>query len=142
MLGIKDGGVIPMSITGSSLVDQEGNLQAIVIIARDMRQSKLIVELDEANKQLQQEIMKRKGFEQQLRNSHDALEKRVEERTRELQMSYQKLAHAGRLSSLGEMATGMAHEINQPLAGIARGLTTLSYLNYTRYVPIIAVIVA
>ncbi len=30
-----------------------------------------------------------------------------------------QLAHAGRLSSLGEMATGIAHEINQPLAIIS-----------------------
>ncbi|MGB0712429.1 MAG: sensor histidine kinase, partial [Gammaproteobacteria bacterium] len=29
-----------------------------------------------------------------------------------------ELAHAGRLSTMGEMATGLAHELNQPLAAI------------------------
>ncbi len=34
----------------------------------------------------------------------------------ELKEKQTQLAHAGRLSSLGEMATGVAHEINQPLS--------------------------
>ena len=36
------------------------------------------------------------------------------------------LTHAGRLATLGEMATGIAHEINQPLAGISY---TAAFLN-------------
>jgi signal transduction histidine kinase len=35
---------------------------------------------------------------------------------RELREKQSQLAHAGRLTALGEMATGIAHEINQPLA--------------------------
>ena len=42
--------------------------------------------------------------------------KRTEE---ELRIKEMQLIHAGRLSSLGEMATGVAHEINQPLAIIS-----------------------
>jgi len=42
--------------------------------------------------------------------------KRAEKELREKEM---QLIHAGRLSSLGEMATGVAHEINQPLAIIS-----------------------
>ncbi|MCL0075810.1 PAS domain S-box protein [Dehalococcoidia bacterium] len=42
--------------------------------------------------------------------------KRAEEDLRAKEM---QLIHAGRLSSLGEMATGVAHEINQPLAIIS-----------------------
>ncbi len=34
----------------------------------------------------------------------------------ELQEKQAQIAHAGRLSSLGEMATGIAHELNQPLS--------------------------
>jgi histidine kinase len=37
----------------------------------------------------------------------------------ELREKETQLIHAGRLSSLGEMATGVAHEINQPLAIIS-----------------------
>ncbi|MCH8037056.1 MAG: response regulator, partial [Proteobacteria bacterium] len=42
-------------------------------------------------------------------------QRRVEESERQLRS---QLAHAGRLSAVGNMATGLAHEINQPLAAI------------------------
>ncbi len=37
----------------------------------------------------------------------------------ELRQSHDKLTHFGRLSTMGEMASGLAHEINQPLTAIA-----------------------
>ena len=46
----------------------------------------------------------------------------VTERLREkeeLQRHQEKLAHITRLSTMGEMATGLAHELNQPLAAIS-----------------------
>jgi two-component system sensor histidine kinase TtrS len=36
----------------------------------------------------------------------------------ELQRHHQELAHVIRLSTMGEMASGMAHELNQPLAAV------------------------
>jgi two-component system sensor kinase FixL len=47
----------------------------------------------------------------------DLSEQRAAERERHALES--KLAHVGRFSLLGEMAAGIAHEINQPLAAIA-----------------------
>ncbi len=43
--------------------------------------------------------------------------KHAEEETRRLQ---QEIAHAGRVSMMGQLASGLAHEINQPLAAILR----------------------
>ncbi|MBV1914862.1 MAG: AAA family ATPase [Pseudomonadales bacterium] len=43
------------------------------------------------------------------------LEHKVEERTQELQKKQLELTHAGRLASLGELSTGIAHELGQPL---------------------------
>ncbi len=40
------------------------------------------------------------------------------EKERELQMERERLAHASRLTQMGEMAAGLAHELNQPLAAI------------------------
>jgi two-component system sensor kinase FixL len=37
----------------------------------------------------------------------------------EMRQSQERLTHVGRLSTMGEMATGLAHEINQPLTAIA-----------------------
>jgi PAS domain S-box-containing protein len=48
---------------------------------------------------------------------HDITDRRrSEEETRQAQ---EKLTHVARLSTMGEMATGLAHEINQPLTAIA-----------------------
>ncbi|MBK7947416.1 MAG: hypothetical protein IPK00_01380 [Deltaproteobacteria bacterium] len=42
----------------------------------------------------------------------------VEERTRALEQSHRELARAERLASIGTLAAGVAHEINNPVGGI------------------------
>jgi two-component system NtrC family sensor kinase len=46
------------------------------------------------------------------------LESKVEERSRQLRVAQQKLVHTDRLASLGQLAASVAHEINNPVAGI------------------------
>ena len=48
---------------------------------------------------------------------YDLTERRAAED--EIRQSQDKLTHFARLSTMGEMATGLAHEINQPLTAIA-----------------------
>lgn len=64
------------------------------------------VELEESNNALQQEIEQRK---------------RTESQSLELQRD---LAHMGRLTTMGQMATGLAHELNQPLLAISQSADT------------------
>jgi len=47
-----------------------------------------------------------------------SLERKVEERTQQLQAAQQKLLHADRLASLGQLAASVAHEINNPIGGV------------------------
>ena len=71
-------------------------------------------ELSQANLQLKNEMAKQRQMEKAL------FAKQLE------------LAHAGRLSSMGEMASGMAHEIHQPLTVIqlaAEGLRSSPAVN-------------
>jgi two-component system NtrC family sensor kinase len=48
----------------------------------------------------------------------EGLEAKVEERTAELQAAHEQLVRTEKLSSLGKLSASIAHEINNPLAGI------------------------
>ena len=60
-----------------------------------------------------------------LQQWNDALELKVEERTRDLAEAQQMLTRQDRMAAIGRLAAGVAHEINNPLgilAGFAEGL--------------------
>ncbi|MCR4321679.1 MAG: cache domain-containing protein [Candidatus Brocadiaceae bacterium] len=46
------------------------------------------------------------------------LEKRVEERTKELREKQHQLVQAGKLAAIGQLGAGVAHELNNPITGI------------------------
>lgn len=69
--------------------------------------------------------IERKRSKLELQKAHDQLEVRVQKRTAEIKKMQEaatarqvQLAHVARLDTLGEMASGLAHELNQPLMGI------------------------
>ena len=60
-----------------------------------------------------------------LRQWNDVLERKVEERSRELAQAQSLLIRQDRMAAIGRLAAGVAHEINNPLgilAGFAEGL--------------------
>jgi two-component system NtrC family sensor kinase len=50
--------------------------------------------------------------------AHGHLEQRVEEKTRELRAAHAHMLHQEKLASIGKLAAVVAHEINNPLAGV------------------------
>jgi signal transduction histidine kinase len=62
-----------------------------------------------------------------LMNSFNSMVINLEKAQAEIeQCHYQQMARADRLASVGEMATGLAHEIKNPLAGISGAITVIS----------------
>ena len=58
------------------------------------------------------------AIQQQLETMNEDLERRVEQRTRELQETQKQYLHAEKLSAIGKLSASIAHEFNNPLQGI------------------------
>ncbi len=67
----------------------------------------------------------------ELLDLNETLENRVKERTDALVHHEKQMAHADRLASIGQLSSGIAHEINNPL-GIIQGYTQLLLRSETR----------
>lgn len=65
-----------------------------------------------------QDITSQRRVEAELERHRNNLEELVDDRTRELEQSQAALARSQRLASLGTLAAGMAHQINNPVGGI------------------------
>jgi signal transduction histidine kinase/CheY-like chemotaxis protein len=66
----------------------------------------------------EEDIHRVKGVEEQLRESHATLERRVRERTAELELRE-------RIASVGMLAAGVAHELNNPLTFVSSNIEQL-----------------
>jgi two-component system, NtrC family, sensor kinase len=73
------------------------------------------------NLQLQQEIAVREQAEQSLSDNYEKLKTS----NRRLEEMYQQLVQAEKMASIGQLAAGVAHEINNPIAFISSNLGAL-----------------
>jgi PAS domain S-box-containing protein len=64
------------------------------------------------------DITDRKRMGAALLAAKEDLERRVEQRTLELQETHKKFLHAEKLSAIGKLSASIAHEFNNPLQGI------------------------
>ncbi len=98
------------------------------LTSSDMRHRQLAEMLGQARDNLELRVNQRTS---ELRAANLALEREMSERqAAELRMRALsgELAHASRITALGQLATGLAHEINQPLATVANHAGTLELL--------------
>jgi two-component system NtrC family sensor kinase len=76
------------------------------------------------SEQLARDAARIKAQQDEIQAFNLELQQRVEERTRELEQAQDKLVESSRLAAVAELGAGLAHELNNPLAGIL-GLTQL-----------------
>lgn len=115
----RDGSLFPGRMCNAVFRDESGVIVGMIATLRDITAQKQAEEalqtahtllktqvqqsttaLVEANQQLKREIERRKQADEQLHLLHT------------------QLAHMGRVSTMGEMASGLAHELNQPLCAV------------------------
>ncbi len=89
----------------------EGNFKYEFVVKAPREIEHLASSLDRMAKELEKE-------KHELEEWGSTLEKKVQERTEEIRRIHSQLFRSEKLASLGKLAAGVAHEINNPLTGI------------------------
>lgn len=71
------------------------------------------------------DITSQKALERMLRDGKAELERRVEESTTELKRAQRLLLHKERLTVLGQISAGLAHQLRNPLAAITNAASVI-----------------
>lgn len=104
----KSGEKIPVSFSGSIMRNEQGEIEGIVGVAKDIRKTqKLISELKAANLELTRSKNAMLNMLEDLDESH-----------RELKTLHSQLLQTEKMVAVGRLAAGVAHEINNPLSGV------------------------
>lgn len=120
----KDGTEFWNELTISPITDAAGKLSLYIALQCDVTPLMDALErLEASNVQLKKSIELNAQDKTALSIANEALRREMSRRKKIEQQSLKlqgELVHIARLSTMGEMATGLAHELNQPLLAISQ----------------------
>lgn len=94
----KSGARIPVSVTGSAVLGEGGELQGIVLVARDVRELRQLLADKES------EIARRRAAEEELRAAKASIEEQLDDSRKMVRL-------LERRATLGTLAGGVGHEL-------------------------------
>jgi PAS domain S-box-containing protein len=106
----KDGTTYPAEINANLVLI--GETEYMVSVVRDITERKLVEDELKAVREHLRELVKERTSELELINEE------LEQEIRERKQAEEEAVRASQLASLGELAAGVAHEINNPINGI------------------------
>lgn len=101
----KDGREFPIDDSAAPIRNQRGEITGVVLVFRD--------------------VTERKRAEDRIRHYNEELEELVLQRTAQIQQLERQRVENDKLVAIGRMAARIAHEINNPLAGIKNSFLIL-----------------
>jgi len=81
--------------------------------------------LEQSNQELLETNKQLSASENKYRELSEHLEEKVKERTAELNQAHARLLQQEKMASIGQLAAGIAHEINNPMGFVMSNLNTL-----------------
>ncbi len=118
----KDGGKLAMSLSASPLYDDHSQVDGYIIVCQD--NSRRIRAEHEMEKAFDQAF----ALNAELRKVNDAVEKKnleLDDAYQKLKTSQSQILQQEKMASIGQLAAGVAHEINNPMGFITSNLQTL-----------------
>lgn len=122
----REGKEIEVYLGTRSIKDANGNLVGLVCLAKDMTLiGRLLSDLQKSNEEIQRhkqdlerslkELTENRDVMLSILEDTDESKKQLEETLRKLREAQNELLQAEKMISLGQIAAGVAHEINNPL---------------------------